>query len=97
MGLLIPGSWVRAPRWAKHFYMCAQKVLYTTTVVATARNGYAQLLAQYQVRGYSSVAEHSTADREVTGSTPVVPLEFLNYLFSLKMTKGGFGAPPQHP
>ena len=25
-------------------------------------------------RGYSSVAEHSTADREVTGSTPVVPL-----------------------
>ena len=29
-------------------------------------------------RGYSSVAEHSTADREVTGSTPVVPLELLD-------------------
>ena len=27
----------------------------------------------YQRRGYSSVAEHSTADREVTGSTPVAP------------------------
>ena len=25
------------------------------------------------VGGYSSVAEHSTADREVTGSTPVAP------------------------
>ena len=26
-------------------------------------------------RGYSSVAEHSTADGEVAGSTPAVPLE----------------------
>ena len=34
------------------------------------------------MRGYSSVAEHSTADREVTGSTPVVPLELLNYVLS---------------
>ncbi len=31
------------------------------------------LLDQYQMWGYSSVAEHSTADREVTGSTPVAP------------------------
>lgn len=27
----------------------------------------------FQCWGYSSVAEHSTADREVTGSTPVAP------------------------
>ena len=27
----------------------------------------------HQRWGYSSVAEHSTADREVTGSTPVAP------------------------
>ena len=27
------------------------------------------------VRGYSSVVEHSTADREVHGSTPCAPLE----------------------
>ena len=26
------------------------------------------------IRGYSSVVEHSTADRDVTGSNPVVPL-----------------------
>ena len=26
------------------------------------------------IRGYSSVVEHSTADREVIGSNPVVPL-----------------------
>jgi hypothetical protein len=32
------------------------------------------------VRGYSSVAEHSTADREVTGSTPVAPfLALINF------------------
>ena len=29
--------------------------------------------------GYSSVVEHSTADREVTGSNPVAP--FLFYVF----------------
>ena len=35
---------------------------------------YRQLLnARFQRWGYSSVAEHSTADREVTGSTPVAP------------------------
>ena len=44
--------------------------------VGSAMSVYAQLTTPYQVRGYSSVAEHSTADREVTGSTPVVPLEF---------------------
>ena len=27
------------------------------------------------IGGYSSAAEHSTADREVTGSTPVAPLK----------------------
>ena len=33
--------------------------------------------------GYSSVAEHSTADREVTGSTPVAPCHFFpNYFES---------------
>ena len=29
-----------------------------------------------QERGYSSVVEHSTADREVPGSNPGVPLVF---------------------
>ena len=28
---------------------------------------------KYNVRGYSSVVEHSTADREVAGSNPAVP------------------------
>ena len=32
-------------------------------------------------RGYSSVVEHSTADREVPGSNPVVPY---HYLFQLE-------------
>ena len=32
-------------------------------------------------RGYSSVVEHSTADREVTGSIPVAPFSF-GYFFS---------------
>ena len=30
------------------------------------------------VRGYSSVVEHSTADREVHGSTPCAPYNFLS-------------------
>ena len=29
----------------------------------------------YTTRGHSSVVEHSNADREVTGSNPVVPLK----------------------
>ncbi len=33
-------------------------------------------LIWYFCRGYSSVAEHSTADREVSGSTPDVPWNF---------------------
>lgn len=38
-------------------------------------------------RGYSSVAEHSTADREVTGSTPVVPcFDEAIFLFTLTLT-----------
>ena len=32
-------------------------------------------------RGYSSVVEHSTADREVTGSIPVAPFSFGIFLF----------------
>ena len=59
----------------------------TTTTVRgdDAMNGYAQLATQYRLRGYSSVAEHSTADREVTGSTPVVPLEFFRARQNLKL------------
>ena len=36
----------------------------------------------FHVRGYSSVVEHSTADREVRGSTPRAPLLFrkMNFL-----------------
>ena len=30
-------------------------------------------LAMFATWGYSSVAEHSTADREVAGSTPAAP------------------------
>ena len=33
------------------------------------------------IRGYSSVVEHSTADREVTGSNPVAPFIFFLILF----------------
>ena len=36
---------------------------------------------RFHVRGYSSVVEHSTADREVPGSNPGAPL-ILRYLFS---------------
>ena len=37
------------------------------------------------VRGYSSVVEHSTADREVTGSIPVAPFNLIfATLFNLK-------------
>ena len=32
---------------------------------------------QFCVRGHSSVVEHSTADREVTGSIPVAPFSFV--------------------
>ena len=35
----------------------------------------------FNVRGYSSVVEHSTADREVPGSIPGAPLNFLFFLF----------------
>ena len=34
---------------------------------------YQHLPARNSARGYSSVAEHSTADREVAGSTPAAP------------------------
>ena len=37
---------------------------------------YLDLSSRQQRWGYSSVAEHSTADREVTGSTPVAPFRF---------------------
>ena len=38
------------------------------------------------VRGYSSVVEHSTADREVPGSNPGVPCEGNTFiLFSSKL------------
>ena len=57
------------------------------------KNGDAQLFAQYQVRGYSSVAEHSTADREVTGSTPVVPLELFLFLTTTRLRPGSSGTP----
>ena len=33
-------------------------------------------------RGHSSVVEHSTADREVTGSNPVAPFIFIVFFFS---------------
>ena len=37
------------------------------------------------VGGYSSVVEHSTADREVTGSIPVAPFNLIfTTLFDLK-------------
>ena len=34
-------------------------------------------------RGHSSVVEHSTADREVTGSIPVAPFIFIIFLFNI--------------
>ena len=33
------------------------------------------LFTDHAVRGYNSVAEHSTADREVPGSTPGAPTD----------------------
>ena len=36
-------------------------------------------MALLSVRGYSSVAEHSTADREVPGSNPGAPLPFFSF------------------
>ena len=38
-----------------------------------AANGKCLLNLHFIVRGYSSVVEHSTADREVPGSNPGVP------------------------
>ena len=34
-------------------------------------------------RGHSSVVEHSTADRKVTGSVPVAPFSFVSLFFPL--------------
>ena len=47
--------------------------------LAKNRNFIALLYA----RGLSSVVEHSTADREVTGSTPVAPFSFVSLFFPL--------------
>ena len=44
--------------------------------------------------GYSSVVEHSTADREVPGSNPGVPFHFLHMqvIILLQMAKGYISA-----
>ena len=44
--------------------------------------------------GYSSVVEHSTADREVPGSNPGVPFHFLHMqvIIILQMAKGYISA-----
>ena len=47
---------------------------------------YLQKLAIYSLRGHSSVVEHSTADREVTGSIPVAPFD-LNFFFEWLLKK----------
>ena len=47
-------------------------------VIMTKASEIKRLLVQ---RGYSSVVEHSTADREVTGSNPVAPFDFLQTFF----------------
>ena len=47
--------------------------LKSTQNAGKATYDHVELIARKCERGYSSVAEHSTADREVTGSTPVVP------------------------
>ena len=41
-----------------------------------------RMLHQLSTRGYSSVVEHSTADREVPGSNPGVPLPFTAIIYS---------------
>ena len=37
----------------------------------------------FYARGHSSVVEHSTADREVTGSIPVAPFIFIIFPFNI--------------
>ena len=49
-------------------------ILYTRTVYVSIRAKFQYLCLQcHGARGYSSVVEHSTADREVPGSNPGVP------------------------
>ena len=43
-----------------------------------------------QARGYSSVVEHSTADREVPGSNPGVPYNKTNDLFCMKVVENWY-------
>ena len=40
-----------------------------------------EILLAFVDWGYSSVAEHSTADREVAGSTPAAPFFMLHVLY----------------
>ena len=54
---------------------CGAEVFYSDRITALF-----EIVALTKVRrGYSSVVEHSTADREVPGSNPGVPYHFRKY------------------
>ena len=60
-------------------YVCMYVCMYVCThhlVVLWQQFIVIQLYITYVIRGYSSVVELSTADREVRGSTPRVPFFF---------------------
>ena len=69
--------------WLLTFYAKITSVLYSTSYKKSS------LLCQEQVLlaigGYSSVVEHSTADREVHGSTPCAPFKLFVCLNKLDM------------
>ena len=46
---------------------------------------YNTKMDQFHKRGYSSVVEHSTADREVTGSNPVAPYDFYDFFILFEL------------
>ena len=43
--------------------------------------GVSHIPLKYNIQEYSSVVEHTTADREVTGSNPVAPLWKFLFVF----------------
>ena len=82
----VPGSNPGVP-----FYFPHMQVIILLQIV----KGYISAsIMQNNNWGYSSVVEHSTADREVPGSNPGVPFHFLHMqvIIILQMAKGYISA-----